>query len=205
MTMRLFRPVCISGILYPEAIIRVVTDKKVLYLTFDDGPDPGSTPGILNILGEFQIKAMFFCSGSKAEKNPMMVEKIISEGHVIGNHGYSHPDGWHTSFRAYYEDVNRASKFTSDRFFRPPYGHLTLRQYWKLQKIFRIFFWDIMAYDFDKDFGPGRSLEVLNSKIRPGSIIVLHDTPDSTCRYFLKEFIGTSLKRGYRFDVLVNE
>jgi len=198
--MRLFRPCFIAGWLYPEALFRVKTTEKLLYLTFDDGPDPVSTRRLIEILGRYEIKAIFFCNGRNAEKHPGLVDLIKSEGHIAGNHGYSHFDGWKTSGRLYEADAGKADSFSSASLFRPPFGHLRLSQYLKLRKRYKIVFWDIMPYDFDSSFGPDNSLRILKNKIRPGSVIVLHDTQNSSACKFLDEFITTAISEGYRFD-----
>jgi peptidoglycan-N-acetylglucosamine deacetylase len=197
--MRLFRPFYLLSWLFPEALFRIRTDSKVLYLSFDDGPDPESTPGILTILDEYNIKAVFFCNGLAAQKYPDLIETLRIKGHVVGNHGYSHYDGWKTATGIYCDDIKRASEFTSATLFRPPYGHLTLSQYATLRKTFKIVFWDIMPYDFDIKFGKERSLFILKRYIRNGSLIVLHDTGKSYSRVFLDDFLKSSLKKGYQF------
>jgi peptidoglycan/xylan/chitin deacetylase (PgdA/CDA1 family) len=197
--MRLVRPLFPAGPVFPEALFRLKSSEKTVCLTFDDGPDPGSTPELLDILDIMNIKALFFCTGKNAEEFPELVHEIKSRGHIIGNHGYYHLDGWKTSVNKYCENVERASQFTSNNLFRPPYGRLRIRQYRCLKKSFKIVLWDIMSYDFDQDFGAGQSLELLNNKLRPGSIIVLHDTPASSCTTFLKDFIENSFSKGYRF------
>jgi peptidoglycan-N-acetylglucosamine deacetylase len=197
--MRIFRPCFIAGWIYPEAIFRIRTDEKIICLTFDDGPDPSSTPVLLEVLDRHKIKALFFCSGRKAENNPFLVERILREGHITGNHGYSHLSGWKNSVKKYIEDVDLASALTSDKWFRPPFGHLRLFQYYRLKKKYRIFFWDIMPYDFDDSFGHKDSLRVLLDKIRPGSIIILHDNVRSSSVVILESFIKEVTERGYRF------
>ncbi len=201
--MRLFRPCFFSGWLYPGALFRLKTSEKVIYLTFDDGPDPGSTSELLDILNNYNIKAFFFCDGKAAEKYPELVRKIIINGHSIGNHGYNHLNGWKTSTAKYCNDFYCASQFTSDNLLRPPYGRIRFSQFRQLRRQFRIIFWDVMPYDFDKSFGAERSLAVLNKKLRPGSIIVLHDTRHSTWKYFLKVFIEISISKGYRFAEII--
>jgi peptidoglycan-N-acetylglucosamine deacetylase len=200
--MRHFRPCFLSRWLYPGALFRIRTSEKILCLTFDDGPNPGSTPELLDILDTMNVKAVFFCSGQAAKKYPMLVNEIKSRGHIVGNHCCSHPNGWKTSVKEYCEDAELASQFTSGTIFRPPYGRIRLMQYRYLKRSFRIVFWDIMSYDYDRSFGADRSLRVLNRKIRPGSIIVLHDSPGSTCKIFLKDFIERSVSRGYEFTLV---
>lgn len=199
--MRLFRPFFFARWFYPDALFRIKTTEKVLWLTFDDGPDPVSTPVLLNILGMHDVKALFFCNGSSAEKYPDLIELIKSEGHEIGNHGYSHLNGWKSSTSGYIKDVERSAAHTSSVLFRPPYGRLRIAQYLRLRKKYKIIFWDIMPYDFDKSFGAERSFKILKEKIRPGSIIVLHDNSQSTAADFLDEFIKFSINEGYRFKL----
>jgi peptidoglycan/xylan/chitin deacetylase (PgdA/CDA1 family) len=199
--MRLFRPGFLAACLYPEALFRIKAAEKLLYLTFDDGPDPLSTPQVLDILRKHAVPAVFFCRGVTAEKYPELISLIRKEGHLTGNHGYSHYDGWKTDTLTYINDVNRAAGLTSDKIFRPPFGRITFRQR-RLLKSFKIVFWDIMAYDFDSSFGNKRSLEILKRKIRPGSIIVLHDSVSSCANSILEEFINYSIREGYRFGII---
>ena len=199
--MRLFRPVFLAGCLYPEALFRIKTTEKILYLTFDDGPDPVSTPQLLDILKERDIKALFFCKGYAAEKYPDLINQILKGEHLIGNHGYYHYDGWRTDSLKYIRDVNKASKYTSDKIFRPPFGRLSFKQK-RLLKSYKLVFWDLMAYDFDITFGGENCLKVLKKKIRPGSIIVLHDTASSTLTSIIGEFLSFAVNSGYRFELI---
>jgi peptidoglycan-N-acetylglucosamine deacetylase len=199
--MRLFRPSFISDYLFPEAISRIRTTEKVLCLTIDDGPDPYLTLQLLKILARHKVTSVFFCEGRASEKYPDLINQIKTEGHIIGNHGYHHLDGWMTSSRKYLADIRQAAQFTSNELFRPPHGHLRLRQYESLIKTYRIILWDIMPYDFDRRFGSRNSMRVLKRKIRPGSVIVLHNSPESTILEFLEEFILYALEGGYRFDL----
>jgi len=200
--MRLFRPCFITACLYPEAIFRIKTAEKFLYLTFDDGPDPDSTPELLNLLQSYNIKGVFFCDGRAAEKYPELIDLILSQGHAVGNHAYSHPDGWLTSTGKYMSDVSKAAEFTSSSLFRPPFGRMKTGQYRKLKKDYRIVLWDLMPYDFDKTFGSGKSIAVLKKKLRPGSIIVLHDKPSSNAIRIISEFVPYAVNMGWRFELI---
>ena len=197
--MRIFTPGFIAGWIYPEAIFRIKTDEKIICLTFDDGPDPDSTPVLLDLLGRYNIKALFFCIGRNAENFPSLMEQIKSEGHITGNHTWSHLNGWTSSVKKYLDDTDKASTITSDTWFRPPFGRLRLLQYYKLKKKYRILFWDIMPYDFDASFAPEDSLKVLLKRTRPGSIIVLHDNGRASSAAYLERFLKELTERGYRF------
>ena len=197
--MRLFRPCFVARWLYPEALFRINKAEKQLCLTFDDGPDPDSSPKVLDILNKYDVKAIFFCDGRAAEKHADLIDLIKSKGHLIGNHGYSHLDGWKTSVKKYVADTEDAAKHTSPYLFRPPYGRLKLGQYRQLKKRYKIVFWDLMPFDFDRSFHPAESYNILLRKIRPGSLIVLHDQPYSSLIPFLHQFIETANHRGYRF------
>ena len=195
--MRLFRLGLIARVVFPEAIFR--TDTNNLCLTFDDGPHPVSTPALLELLKKYAISAVFFCSGEAAEKYPHLVSLIASNGHIIGNHGYSHADGWKTATWCYVENIRKADQFTSSTLMRPPYGKMRPGQYRILKKYYRIVLWDVMPFDFDRKFGIENVLAVLKRKIRPGSIVVLHDNPSSCASQILGEFIKFALVKGYTF------
>lgn len=186
--------------LYPEAIFRLSTGgNNKIYLTFDDGPDPVSTPKILDLTGEYGIKAVFFCTGENALRYPGLLQQITKSGHVIANHGFSHLDGWKTGTETYVKDVDRASELLSSKIFRPPYGRLTPGQYLELKKRYTIFFWDIMPYDYDRDLLPELSYKMLCKKLRPGSVIALHDKAEASSQVYLRQFIEYSLESRYSF------
>ncbi len=201
MTIRLFRPCFFSGWLYPKALFRIKTTEKILCLTFDDGPDPATTRELLDILDKYHVKAIFFCSGEAAEKYPHLIDNIKEEGHITGNHGFAHLDGWKSNTKDYCENVNKASRFFQGSYFRPPYGLITRAQYKEISKKYKIVFWDLMAYDFDATFGAVRSLTILRRKIRKGSVIVLHDRSGSSANEIMKGFLDSAISMGYRFTL----
>ena len=197
--MRLFRPSLTGSCFYPDALFRIKTTEMELCLTFDDGPNHETSPRLVELLKTYNVKSIFFCSGRSAELNPDLINLFKSEGHILGNHGYGHLDGWKTATDPYIADVEKAAVYTSSSLFRPPYGHLTLRQYRKLKSKYKIVFWDLMPYDFDKSLGVADSSTILLSKLRPGSVVVLHDNPDSILLPVLAEIIEVIIQRGYRF------
>ena len=85
--------------LHAERLWRVPTREKKIYLTFDDGPIPGVTHQVLDILNQFKAKATFFCVGENIHKHPEIYQRILAEGHATGNHTWSHINGWKSDTR----------------------------------------------------------------------------------------------------------
>ena len=197
--MRLFRPLFFLRLIWPGAIFRIRTAENLLSLTFDYGPDRETTPAVLDILSSHNVKAIFFCRGSAAEINHGLITRIKSEGHLVGNHGYRHLDGWKTNTQVYLRNFAAAAPFTSDTLLRPPWGRIRPGQFRELSGSYRIVFWDLMPYDFDSRLDGARVLEIMKRKIRPGSVIVLHDTATSSVLAFLDKFIRYAGSEGYNF------
>ena len=191
-----------ARIIYPEALFRIPGPGRKLFLTFDDGPDPVSTPRILDILREKNVTATFFCTGKKVLDSPGLFARIASEGHTVGNHGFSHLNGLTTPVREYCSDIFRGRDITCSNLFRPPYGRLRLRQYKILERSMSIIFWDVMPYDFDLKLTAESSQAILMRNFRPGSVIVLHDTATSHSLTFLENFISFCHDGGYAFGAL---
>lgn len=186
---------------YNRALFRSGTGEKELLLTFDDSPSPHTTPALLEMLEKLDIKALFFCTGEAAAKNPWLTELIVEEGHIAGNHGFKHLDGWKTSTQDYIINAVSAEPYVPAKIFRPPYGRMKPGQYNRLAEMYKIVLWDVMPYDFDTSFSSSDCLRVLKNKVRPGSIIVLHDKPGSSVRSFLEEFADWAFNEGYRFSL----
>ncbi len=191
-----------AALVYPGALCRARGRGRVIYLTFDDGPDPLSTPSLLEVLHQHDVKGTFFCTGSRVQAAPGLFAGIAAGGHVTGNHGYSHLNGLTTSVRSYCADVFRGRDITCSNLFRPPYGRIRMRQYRILERSMQIIFWDVMPYDFDPSLTADASLAVLMKRVRPGSVVVLHDTPASHALQYLGRFIGAMHAEGYRFETI---
>lgn len=149
---------------------------KEVFLTFDDGPTPGVTERVLDILGHCGAGASFFCIGRNAERNPELIRRIRSEGHTIGNHTYSHLNGLKTNNRNYFKDIQLASTLIPSSLFRPPYGMIRPSQVRCLQDFYTIIMWDVMSYDYDARITSEQCLNNVLINIRPGSIVVFHDS-----------------------------
>jgi peptidoglycan/xylan/chitin deacetylase (PgdA/CDA1 family) len=162
--------------LYPGLTWSIRGEDSVLYLTFDDGPTPGITGQVLEMLAASHAKATFFCIGRNAERHPEILKKIIGGGHAVGNHTYSHLKGWYTPDREYYADIELASRFVPSSLYRPAYGMITPAQIGYLKKKFRIVLWEVMSYDFDAATSKEKCLSNVIRNAGPGSVIVFHDS-----------------------------
>jgi peptidoglycan-N-acetylglucosamine deacetylase len=147
-----------------------------VFLTFDDGPTPGITEQILDILKKYSAGASFFCIGRNAERNPELIRRIKAEGHTIGNHTYSHLNGLKTSNRIYFNDIQLARTLIPAVLFRPPYGMIRPSQLLRLQKMYTIIMWDVMSYDYSSGITKEKCLANVLKNVRPGSIVVFHDS-----------------------------
>jgi peptidoglycan/xylan/chitin deacetylase (PgdA/CDA1 family) len=147
-----------------------------VFLTFDDGPTSGITEQVLDILKTYGSEATFFCIGRNVERNPELISRIRNEGHTVGNHTYSHLNGLKTSNRDYFNDINLAQSLITSALFRPPYGLIRPSQVRYLHKLYTIIMWDVMSYDYDPDVTKKQCLNNVLKNVRPGSIVVFHDS-----------------------------
>jgi len=186
---------------------RVQGEGKELYLTFDDGPIPEVTPWVLDQLAQHQAKATFFCLGRNCAANPRILERIVREGHGVGNHTWDHPRGRRTGLRHYFRSVLRCQSITGTALFRPPYGSITLRQFRTLRRRFKVVMWDVLSGDYDPNLDGPSCLRRVVRNARPGSIIVFHDSMKarSNLKFALPRVLEHFGAQGYRFRSLLEE
>ena len=108
--------------LYPHALWRMDKNDRSVYLTFDDGPIPESTPFILETLAKFGTRATFFMVGENVERHPELYQRIVDAGHRVGNHTYNHMGGAKHSIKTYTDNARRADELIHSNLFRPPHG-----------------------------------------------------------------------------------
>lgn len=185
-----------------------------IYLTFDDGPIPEVTEWVLEVLKEHQIKATFFCIGKNIQKHPTILNKIISNGHAVGNHTFNHINGWSTSTEDYLDNINlcksEISKHESkilnpSALFRPPYGKIKTMQSKILRQLgYKIIMWDVLSADFDQSITPEKCLENVIQNTRSGSVIVFHDSIKAfkNLEYTLPKSIAILKQKGFEFDII---
>ncbi|KAF2514019.1 polysaccharide deacetylase family protein [Flavobacterium zhairuonense] len=169
------------------------TEKKIA-LTFDDGPSE-FTLEVLKLLKEYNAKATFFCIGKNIEAHPEILQKIIDEGHLVGNHSYSHSKFFDFyTYPTIIEELRKTDqlleKFTSKKinFFRPPYGVTTpsIRRALKFTK-HKVIGWNIRSLD-----GGTKNVDLILNRIKkrvsPGGIVLLHDTAPHSV-FVLEQFL----------------
>lgn len=187
--------------------------KNEIFLTFDDGPIPGLTDHVLDILDEYQAKATFFMVGNNVKKFPETARQVYHRGHSIGNHTFSHVNGWKTLTERYLHEVKLTDQIIQDTLgvkptlFRPPYGKPNFMAVNKILKDHRIIMWDVLARDFDSSHSYNRCINNITHNTRGGSVIVLHDS--IKCRdkmiKILPEILSFFLEKGIVMSTIQKE
>jgi peptidoglycan-N-acetylglucosamine deacetylase len=192
----------ISSGFHMKAICNRKTEQKVIAITFDDGPHSENTPAILDILKD-RAKATFFCIGSKIEGNETLLKRMNEEGHLVGTHSYSHSN-WFDFYSAkkmkaeLRQSEDQVYKILGKKplLFRPPYGVINPM----LKKALGSFSYHIIGYSnrsldtVTKD--ENRAVERLIRNLRPGDVVLLHDTVPYAAS-LLKKFLDKASDKGY--------
>jgi len=184
--------------------------EKVLFLTFDDGPDPAYTPQLLDLLAGHHIRASFFVVGEFAAAYPDLVERAAGEGHLIGLHSCSHRCALLMGPGATRGDIARSAEILqvlglSAGYYRAPWGLVNLSMQGELaRRGMQAVFWDVMAEDWRGDTTPQIIAGKLLRRVRSGSVVCLHDgrgkngAPARTIEA-LRSVLPVWEKEGYRF------
>ena len=190
---------------YIKTICRGFANKNAISITFDDGPNQNITPKILDILKENGIKAFFFCIGKNAEQNIELIKRIDSEGHIIGNHTYSHSNNFDLFSSSKMKNEITKTNYTIQniinkevKYFRPPYGVTNPNLAKALKKTNLITIgWSLRSLDTTSKGDISNTLKRLE-KIKAGDIVLLHDrlveAPD-----ILKKFIEIVRNKKFEF------
>ena len=157
-------------------LIWSIEDEHGVYITVDDVPTPGVTEWILATLRRYNAKATFFVLGKNVEMYPDLYEKILKDGHRVGNHTYSHQKGLGMSLERYLEDIDFASDLVQSNLFRPPYARVTRSQLRAVAQRYKIVMWSIVSRDYNRALSPKRCLNGVLPHIKAGSIILFHDS-----------------------------
>jgi peptidoglycan/xylan/chitin deacetylase (PgdA/CDA1 family) len=175
--------------------------EKAVYLTFDDGPIPEATPFILDTLKAFGVKGTFFMVGDNVRKHPELYERIIAEGHQVGNHTHNHMVGLTHTIKEYSYNVEKANAYIHSYYVRPPHGWMRLAQYAWLSRKYKIVMWDLVTRDYSKWMTADDVVNNIKRYARNGSIITFHDSLKSIdkLRTALPASIQWLRDQGYAF------
>ena len=192
---------------------RFLSDKKEIFLTFDDGPTPEITEFVLTELKKYNAKATFFCIGKNIQNHPEIFSKLITDGHSIGNHTQNHLKGWKSETNAYLKNAleceQTITQFNTStitqKLFRPPYGKIKKNQAKQLiEKGYKIIMWSVLSADFDTTISNEKCLENVLKNTQPGSIIVFHDSVKAAERmkYALPKVLKHFSDKGFVFKAI---
>lgn len=178
--------------------------EKKIYLTFDDGPHPEITGEVLDLLKVYNAKATFFCVGENVKKHPETYQRILNEGHSVGNHTYNHLNGFKTSKKEYLSNAQEAAQLIDSKLFRPPYGKIKASQLHSLKKDYQIIMWSLIAGDWDKSLTKEQCFYSIKNNLKAGDIIVLHDSEKAHKKmiFTLEKTLEYATQNGYAFGKL---
>ena len=185
------------------------TSKNIIYLTFDAGFENGNTEKILDSLKKHNVKATFFLVGNYIETSPELVERMVEEGHTIGNHTYSHPDmskiSDEESFKKELQSLESLYKETTGqellKIYRPPQGKYCVSNLEMADKLgYKTIFWSLAYVDWYENKQPTKeeAFNKLLKRIHPGAIVLLHST-SKTNGDILDELLTKWEDMGYSF------
>ncbi|MBR1401105.1 MAG: polysaccharide deacetylase family protein [Prevotella sp.] len=188
---------------YPHATWRMDPDEHAVYLTFDDGPIPESTPFILKTLADFNAKATFFMVGENVKNYPQLYQQIVDAGHQVGNHTMNHLGSFKHWTTTYVINTFQANELIHAHLFRPPHGWMRHSVYYWIKKYFRVVMWDVLTRDYSKWMTPEDVVNNVKTLTRNGSIITFHDSLKSIDKLYtaLPESLQWLKDQGYEFKV----
>jgi peptidoglycan/xylan/chitin deacetylase (PgdA/CDA1 family) len=192
---------------FPSILFNTAED---VHLTFDDGPHPIATPMVLQVLKSRNIKASFFLLGQNAKKHPDLVHEIQAEGHLIGNHSYTHSNLLFKNKNFVRTEIMQTKEIleeiigTHSRYFRPPYGYF---DYSTLAVLRDLDLTCVLWYIDSKDYKQNLQMNIAKRVVRKtqnGSILLLHDnTATSTViNDYLPKMLDMLLQKGFIFKML---
>lgn len=190
--------------IYNDLVWDIPTTEREIFITFDDGPVPDATTIALDILLDYEVKATFFCIGDNVRKHPEVFERVIAEGHGIGNHSLNHLNGWKYNDYSYVKNVLECARLVESKLFRPPYGKIKRSQAAALRKRFSVVMWDVISGDFDHTVSMDKCVRNVTDNAVPGSIVVFHDSRKAMEKmaYALPRVIEYFRDEGYSFGII---
>lgn len=187
------------------------TQKKTIYLTFDEGYENGYSEKILNVLKEYDVKAAFFVTKSYIRDNPELIKRMVAEGHIVGNHSVTHPDMTKLTAEQIATEINDCSAYFKEvtgqempHFFRPPEGVYSIHSLEQTQALgYKTIFWSFAYGDWDVNNQPGKeaAYNMVMENYHNGSIMLLHAVSQSNTEA-LPDIINSLREKGYTFMTL---
>ena len=185
------------------------TSQKRIYLTFDSGYENGCTEKILDTLKEHEVSAVFFLVGNYIQRNPDLVRRMVSEGHIVGNHTMHHYDmskiAGEESFKKELTDLEslyqEVTGQTMEKYYRPPQGIYSQENLEMAQKLgYKTVFWSLAYVDWNNNAQPTReqAMNKLMPRIHNGAVVLLHSTSQTNAE-ILGEVLTEWKKMGYTF------
>ncbi len=202
--MLLIQPGTLFKKIYPGALWNFSRTEKKIYLTFDDGPVPGLTDWILEVLEKFNAKATFFCVGANVLKYPDIFDRVKQSGHTVANHTMFHTRGLGTTVSDYMRETEECRGLVGNNLFRPPYGKIKRSQLRELlARGYRVVLWDVISYDYEKIEPRECAVKVIRN-CRPGSIVLFHDNikAERNVKYALPLMLKYFSEKGYSFSAI---
>lgn len=189
--------------LYPNALWRMDKNDHSVYLTFDDGPIPESTPFILETLRRYNAKATFFMVGENVLRYHDLYNQIVAEGHQVGNHTFNHIGSFKHWTLTYALNIQQANDLIKAHLFRPPHGWMRHSVYWWFQRRYKIVMWDLVTRDYSKWLTADDVVRNVKRYTRNGSIITFHDSLKSIdkLKTALPEALEWLQEQGYEFKI----
>lgn len=188
-----------------DVIFRAGGEKPSVFLSFDDGPIPESTPLLLDMLADAGACATFFMVADNARRYPDLHDAVVRAGHAVGNHTFHHRPPYKDSTSELMKDVALADSYLHSRVFRPPHGLMWPRQQKALADAgYRVVMFDLNTLDYRQDQTPDKIVELVGRYVRPGCIINFHDSLKSIdkLRIALPKILTMLRHRGYTFEKL---
>jgi len=189
--------------LFPNRVWQIPTAQKEIFLSFDDGPHPKITPMVLDMLASHGAKASFFCIGDRVKRFPGIYQRIVDEGHAIGNHTFHHLNGWKTNDADYLTNITEAALCIDSRLFRPPYGRIKGSQARAIvAKGFKTIMWTVLSGDYDAKLNPAQCANRVLKNIEPGFIFLFHDAEkaEKNMLFALEKLLEASKLQGFRCE-----
>jgi peptidoglycan/xylan/chitin deacetylase (PgdA/CDA1 family) len=174
-------------------------------LTFDDGPHPEHTPRLLDLLKDQRVTATFFVIGQRATRHPELVRRMAAEGHLVGNHSFSHSEPRATTARQLLDEVRQTRDLLAEvlggptTLFRPPRGQVTA---WKLWRLWRagqtVVLWNVDPKDFAQTSADAVRAWFRDRPLRGGDVVLMHDNHPHAAE-LLPDLITDARQRGLTF------